>query len=50
MYLGIMVFGTLLSEVQNACEDLYHLTRNRSRLVLEVAPPGLYVEGLGVCL
>jgi len=36
MYLGIVVFGSLLSEVQNACEDMYHLLRNRSRLMLEV--------------
>ena len=50
MYLGVMVFGTLLSEVQNACEDLYHLTRNRSRLVLEVDPLRFYVEGIGLWL
>ena len=25
MYVGVMVFGTLLSEVQNTIEDLYHL-------------------------
>ena len=35
-YIGVVVFGTLLSEVQNVIEDLYHMSRSRARLVLEV--------------
>jgi len=36
MYVGVVVFGTLLSEVQNAIEDVYHLSRDRQRVVNQV--------------
>ena len=35
MYVGVIVFGTLLSEVQNTIEDVYHLSRSRARVVME---------------
>ena len=36
MYLGVAVFGSLLAEIQNVCEDMYHMVRVRARLMLEV--------------
>ena len=36
MYLGVAVFGSLLAEIQNVCDDMYHMVRVRARLMLEV--------------
>jgi len=33
MYMGVIVFGMLLSEVQNAISDLYEYQRQRSRVI-----------------
>ena len=38
MYIGVIVFGTLLSEVQNAISDLYEYQRQRVRVIHQVVP------------
>ena len=36
MYVGVVVFGTLLSEVQNAIGDMFEYQRQRVRMVQQL--------------
>ena len=45
MYVGVVVFGTLLSEVQNAIGDMFEYQRQRVRMVQQLKD-FLYVNGV----